>query len=235
MTPRLPRLLQTSLGMRAYAELKTAILGGHFAPGAILAETEMAHALGISRTPVREALARLRTEGLVVSLEGGGSAVFAPSEKADRELLLLLDALEQVAVPILAKTCDKSQIAALEEILDEQRLAQRSDNAERFLEADERFHFTICRLAGLNLTAEIITSLQERMRLTELALISQKDRRAAILHEHTAILRALSMRDATRAVRAVRRHVAATRAVLEKRMSNRRENSPAQTCDTVAP
>jgi DNA-binding GntR family transcriptional regulator len=73
------------------------------------------------------------------------------------------------------------------------------------------------------------------MRLTELALISQKDRRATILHEHTAILRALSMRDATRAVRAVRRHVAATRAVLEKRMSNRRENSPAQTCDTVAP
>lgn len=215
MTARLPRLEQTSLAKRAYDELKDAVLSGRLEPGRPLAEVELGEALGISRTPVREALARLRSDGLVVAVPGGGNVVHTPSENEDRELFLVREALEQLAVKEWAANPSKSGIRELKRLIDEQRRAQRSGNAEQFLDADERFHIAICRQAGLNQTADILVSLRERMRLAGLGAITQSERQPLVLDEHVAILDALQAADPIAAVSALRNHLSATRSALE--------------------
>lgn len=233
MTARLPRLEQTSLAKRAYDELKIAILSGRFAPGSQLAEVELAQALGISRTPVREALARLRADGLAVAVSGGGNVVHTASETEDRELFLVREALEQLAVKEWAAHPHESGIPELKQLIEEQRRAQGEGNAERFLDADERFHFAISRQAGLTQTADILMSLRERMRLAGLGAIAQSDRQSRVIDEHTAILRALQAGDPVRGVRALQRHLAATRAALEAHRRSRRGKSRLDASDAL--
>jgi len=215
MTAHLPRLEQTSLAKRAYDELKDAVLSGRLAPGRPLAEVELGQALGISRTPVREALARLRSDGLVVAVPGGGNVVHKPSESEDRELFLVREALEQLAVKEWAANPNTSGLPELKRLIDEQRKAQRAGSAEQFLDADERFHIAISRQAGLTQTADILVSLRERMRLAGLGAIAQSERQSRVLDEHIAILGALEARDPVRAVSALRSHLEATRLALE--------------------
>jgi DNA-binding GntR family transcriptional regulator len=220
-TTRLPRLEQNSLAKRAYGELKAAILGGKFPPGSALAEVELAQALGISRTPVREALGRLRTDGLVEAVPGGGNVVRTLREGEVRELFLLRESLEQLAVKEWIANADRSGLDELERLLDEQRAAKRKGSVEAFLDADERFHIAISRQAGLSQTAEVLTSLRERMRQAGLGAIAHPDRLAHVLDEHTAIFNALKGADADRAGRSLQRHLTATRTAFETQRQGR--------------
>ena len=211
---RLPRLRQESLAEKAFDELKTAILSGRLASGAALAEVELAEALGISRTPVREALARLRTAGLVEAIPGGGNVVRTLSHDEVRELFLLREALECVAArEWVGGPRSPDDLDELERLIDQQRRAQKSGDVERFLDADERFHLAIARQAGLTQTTALLASLRERMRQAGLRAVTQPDRLPRVLDEHTAVLRALQAHDADRATRALLRHLDASRMI----------------------
>ena len=220
MATRLRRLEQNSLAKRAYDELKAAILGGKLAPGSSLAEVELATALGISRTPVREALGRLRTNGLVEALPSGGNVVRSLSASEVRELFLVRDALEQLGVTEWVDHPEGQDLAELEELIEEQKRAERAHNLDRFLDADERFHFTISRQAALPQTADLLLSLRERMRQAGLAAIAQPDRLATVIKEHTAIFRALKSGDAAAARKALQQHLSVTRSALEARRAD---------------
>jgi DNA-binding GntR family transcriptional regulator len=215
MSPKLQPLEQSSLAERAYNTLKEAILSGSLTPGAHLAEVELAEALGISRTPVREAIFRLRNDGLVDPVPGGGSVVHTLSSDEIRELFIIREALEQVSVRECASRADHADFAVLNRLLGEQRKAKTSGNVERFLDADERFHFEICRLAGLSQTVGLLISLRERMRQAGLGAVAQPNRMKRVLEEHTAILRALESGDGDNAVRAIDKHLTATRVAFE--------------------
>ena len=210
----LPRLRQESLASRAYQELKAAILRGELEPGAALGEVELAGLLGISRTPVREALAQLRNDGLVESTSTGGNVVRVLGRDEVRELFLLREALEALAVREFVGGGSRD-VSPLEAILDGQRAAAKKRDVEAFLAADEEFHVTLCREANLPQVAALLASLRERMRQAGLRAVTRPDRMATVLGEHEAILRAVRGGRADRAEKAVLAHLRATKAAFE--------------------
>lgn len=206
---------QASLAARAYEELKGAILSGQLAPGAPLAEVDLAEALGISRTPVREALALLRRDGLVEALAGGGNVVRTLEEGEVRELFLIRETLERLAVrEHLAGTHSDEDTRVLRKLIDAQRQAASALDVEAFLEADEEFHLTICRQAGLEYVAELLVSLRDKMRQAGLGAVTQRNRMKNVIREHSAILKALTA-TADDAEAAVSAHLSATRTAFD--------------------
>jgi DNA-binding GntR family transcriptional regulator len=214
---RLPNIQQASLAQRAYAELKQAILDGDMAPGAALAEVELADALGISRTPVREALALLRRDGLVDAVPGGGNVVHTLTAHEVRELFLLREAVESLAVRELAASHRRPEaVDAIQRVLDDQQQAYRRRDVAAFLDADERFHVAICQEAGLPQAAGMLVALRDKMRQAGLAAVTQPRRMPVVLREHQAIVEALRGRPRSQAVAALVRHLGATRDALAK-------------------
>ncbi len=206
---------RASLAVRAYEELKRAILSGELAPDSPLAEVELAEALGISRTPVREALAHLRRDGLVEAIHGGGNVVRRLDAEEVRELFLVREALESLAVrEHAALTHSVEELQTLRKLIHAQRSAMNDDDVERFLDADEEFHLTICRQARLDHVAELLVSLRNKMRQAGLGAVTQRNRMQHVLREHTAILRALKARRPD-AVAAMTAHLSATRKAFE--------------------
>lgn len=208
---------QPSLAQRAYDELKQAILDGSLAPGAALAEVELGEALGISRTPVREALALLRRDGLVDAVPGGGNVVHALSDAEVRELFLLRESLETLSVRELAGSAGRAQAAKLlAGIVDEQRVAMKRRDVAAFLDADERFHVTICHEAGLPLAASMLTTLRDKMRQAGLGAVARPARMPVVVQEHSAIVEALRAGPRSKAAAALTTHLTATREALDR-------------------
>lgn len=205
----LPRIRQESLAERAYSELKEAILAGRLAPGSPLAEVELADALGISRTPVREALALLRRDGLIQPQPGGTNVVRVLDEAEVRELFLIREALECLTVRECIRAGGDAEV--LRPLLERQRAAHRADDVQAFLAADEDFHLAICHQAGLPHVAELLSSLRDKMRQAGLGAVTQADRMKAVLREHEMIVRSIRRGDGDAAETSIRRHLDATR------------------------
>ena len=216
--PKLRRLQAASLAEQAYFELKEAILAGELAPGTALAETELADAMGISRTPVREALALLRRDGLVIQQPNASNVVRVLTDDEVRELFLIREALEGVAVrEFIAHTADAASVAALRAILDAQRAAMAAGDVDGFLGADEEFHLTVCRRAGLEHVTELLAALRDRIRQAGLAAITAPERMAVVIDEHAAVVAALEARDPGAAEDAIRAHLSATQTAYGRR------------------
>jgi DNA-binding GntR family transcriptional regulator len=210
----LPKLRLESLAERAYHELKASILSGDIEPGTALAEVDAAHAMGISRTPVREAFALLRRDGLL-----DGSIVRSLQADEVRELFLVREALECVALREYASSA--RDVGRLEGLLDRQRKAMARGDVEGFLTADEEFHLTVCREAGLTQVAGLLSALREKMRQAGMRAVAERGRMRSVIGEHEAIVEALRTRSAARATKALRHHLAQTRAAIESAVSVR--------------
>lgn len=206
----LPRLRQESLAQQAYTELKASILAGRLGPGAPLPEVELAQALGISRTPVREALALLRSEGLVELTPNGNIVRILRPDEA-RELFLLRGALERLAVAEFVATHGKdADTGRIDALIQRQREAMRSEDVEEFLTADEEFHLAICHEAGLPQVGEILASLREKVRQAGLEALASKGRMKRVIAEHEAIVDGLRTGNAKGATTALGEHLDAT-------------------------
>jgi DNA-binding GntR family transcriptional regulator len=209
---------QPSLAQRAYEQLKEAILSGTLAPGAPLAEVELGEAMGISRTPVREALALLRRDGLVDAVPGGGNVVHALTDQEVRELFLVREALESLSVKEFVAgpaARRRSSVELLQAIVHEQRDAMKRADVAAFLDADERFHLTICEEAGLPQAGQMLVTLRDKMRQAGLGAVAHPQRMPVVLREHQAIVDALRSGPRTKAAAALGRHLAATREAID--------------------
>lgn len=177
--------------------------------GVFLSESEVAQAAGTSRTPVREALLRLETEGLLTIVPKKGAYIPPIS---DSEITAVMEARGLVeswcvrrVVPV-----DAAFVAELERILAEQEALL--DDPVGFIDRDRAFHRAIVRQAGNLVLAEFYETLRERqIRMGVRAIASQENRARTVLDEHAAIVRALAEGDAGEALEA---HLASTLAVL---------------------
>src|SRR4051794_7787252 len=142
------RALGTSARDQAYAVLRAAIVGADLEPGRRLSENQLAELIGVSRTPVRDALARLRDERLVAIVPQLGTFVTFIDEDAVADAHFVREALEVGAVRIAATRADAAAVAALEANLGRQEQAVAADDAERFAELDDDFHHQLCDLSG---------------------------------------------------------------------------------------
>lgn len=191
-----------------YQQLRARIMALDIPPGAALSENDLAAAFGVSRTPVREALLRLADEGLVEIVPKSGTTVSRIPYAQLVEAIVIRQALEEVAVRMAAQRATKSQFSTLRALIERQREAAVADDHEAFHHADEAFHAAIAETAGYpgiwQLVKQVKVQVDRYRRLT----LPEAGRMMRVVKEHAAVLAGMEKRDETRAVSAIRSHLA---------------------------
>lgn len=196
-----------ALADQAYEHLRDAILDGRLAPLTPLSVPEVARRLGISRSPAREAIARLASEGLA-RVEPRRGAVVAQITLDDlHEIYEVREVLEGLACRLAALAMDDAARKQLDEVIAEHRDAVTAGDVARHMVADQRFHKVVRSVAGNRRLAESLDRLQGEIRVA----MNTTHRVAGGMHqalaEHEEIAEALRRADPEAAEEAARRHI----------------------------
>jgi len=215
------RIERKTLHQRGYETLLRLIAEGVLAPGAQLDEQSLATRLGISRTPLRAAIARLAQEGLVTNLPYRGTFVRQFTEEEIDGLYEVRAALESLAARRAAVRHSPFQIETIRALLDECQAALANDDFAAYGEADARFHRALADAAGNPTLVELLDSL--RLRVHVLRDLANRDphlrERAAA--ERPLILDALERRDGDAAARLLAAHINSVRATVLRQLTER--------------
>jgi DNA-binding GntR family transcriptional regulator len=188
--------LQTPSKRDQIAELlREAILGGEILPGERIVESRIAKQLGVSQAPIREALALLERQGLVVKVHNRGAFVSRLHGRELRELFSLRSVLDGFSARLAAERATEKDIAVLREILGRMHDAEKAGDVARLTEAHLHFHEAIYRLSGHELMTEIFALIHPRMAL---ALTFAENLFQSEGHEtdcHVPLVEALAARD----------------------------------------
>jgi DNA-binding GntR family transcriptional regulator len=204
----------------AYRKIKESLVSGRLELGKVYSGNQFADLLGVSRTPVREALLQLSAEGLLVFVEGRGFTVKTYSPKEIRDIF---DARRAIETYVLDRLTDKLDDGALQ-VLDEnlRQLAEQRD-PHRFLETDREFHMSLVRVGGNVLLESIMEAIRNHVSVLGLTVLAREGRARQVLEEHGAIIQALRRKDRTAAVRALVHHLTTTEQYALDRAINQTE------------
>lgn len=187
--------------------LRQAILKGELAPGERLMEIQLAERLGVSRTPIREAIRKLELEGLVLMIPRKGAEVAKISEKSLRDVLEVRRSLEELAIELACQRMTLEEIEELEEKQEEFKKAVLAGNPMKIAETDEAYHDVIYKGTGNDRLVQILNNLREQMYRYRLEYIKDEDKRQILLLEHDHILKAVRQRRVEEAKEAMREHI----------------------------
>jgi len=196
-----------SLGSRAYQELRRIILEGQVGPGKKLNEGELAKALGISRTPIREAINRLEKEGLVEIFPQRGAFVIQFTEKDVYELFLIRENLEGLAARLAAEKITPSSLAKLEACVEGFKEPFQEKDIQRYSREDLKFHQTIVLLSDARRLVKLVSLLLDHIRMFRLTTRGVPDRMKASLADHRRIIEAMRQKNPEEAERRMRQHI----------------------------
>jgi DNA-binding GntR family transcriptional regulator len=191
---------------RVYANLRDAIVRAELAPGRQLSENELAASLGVSRTPVREALVRLRDDRLVEIVPQLGTFVSPISNRAVADAQFIREALECASIRAAAPRVTVEDIELLEHNLAAQERARDSEDFDAFYVLDDQFHQMICDLSGRsvwNITQRAKGHLNRIRRLS----LPMPSYLAEMIAEHREIVTRLAEHDPDGAELALRHHL----------------------------
>ena len=220
-----PRLdTSTSFAKEAYAALKRAITAMDIygqAQEIRLDERRLSEGLGVSRTPIREAMTLLEHEGFVRTRPRRGIYVVKKTKREIVEIITVMAALESMAARLAAERASDADIAELRRLMDEFRCGNGpGDNGrarlDEYSDANIAFHQAIIRLSGSHLMGKTIENLFIHVRAIRRMTISQSDRAARSIKDHIRIIEALEKRDTELAERLVRQHSLDLAAHIEK-------------------
>lgn len=193
---------------RVYLHVKSGVLDRSYEGGTLLTEGDLAEAVGVSRTPVREALLRLEAEGLLKLYPKKGALVLPVSAQEIADVVETRLLVEQHAVAKVVGAVPGRLIARLEESLAEQRGHAEAGDLAAFAVADRCFHAEIVRAAGNRILAHLYDQLRDRqLRMGVATMHAEPSRVAKNIAEHTEILEALRGGAAGTAAEIVDRHV----------------------------
>ena len=187
--------------------LRQAILKGELEPGERLMEIQLADRLGVSRTPIREAIRKLELEGLVLMIPRKGAEVAKISEKNLRDVLEVRRSLEELATELACQRMSPEDLQELEAAQDEFRQAIQEAAFMKVTESDEHYHDVIYQGTGNTRLVQILNNLQEQMYRYRLEYIKDTAKHQILLVEHDHILRALKECRVTEAKAAMREHI----------------------------
>ena len=186
--------------------LRQRIFNRELAAGTWIDELKIAAEYGISRTPLREALKVLATEGLVTMKVRRGAYVTEVNEKDLTDVYHLLGLLESDAAAVVAAQATDSQIKELQALHDE--LEKAAGNRERFFEINEAFHMRLLEIANNRWRDQMVADLRKVMKLNRHNSLLKSGRIGESLAEHGAIMAALAGRNANGAMQKMREHFA---------------------------
>ncbi len=187
--------------------LRQAILKGELEPGERLMEIQLAEKLGVSRTPIREAIRKLELEGLVLMIPRKGAEVARISEKNLRDVLEVRRSLEELAIELACERMTEENIDELERVQSLFREAIHKGDAMTIAETDEHFHDVIYDGTHNDKLVQMLNNLREQMYRYRLEYIKDEDKRQILVVEHEHILAALRGRNIAEAKRAAREHI----------------------------
>jgi DNA-binding GntR family transcriptional regulator len=207
--PRLTPLdrLAGSLGQRVYQTLRQAILTLHYRPGEILRKPEVCMALGVSRSPVADAVARLSVEGLVDVVPQAGTFVARLSMPVIREGAFLREAIELAAVERVAPAITDDQLAQLRRSIAVQAALVDHGDIPGFYVQDAGMHELILSFTGFRGLAQVTETAWLQVNRARRLVLPVPGRVQQTLEEHRAIIDALQARDPVAARAAVRHHL----------------------------
>src|SRR3954453_3636978 len=225
MTVEAPKLdvkpLDTSTSFRnqAYHAIKEAITAAdiYAHPNEIrLDERQLSQSLGVSRTPIREAMTLLEQEGFLRTLPRRGIFIVRKTKRQIIEMIEMWAAIESMAARLATVNASDDEIAALRTMFDEFRNSTPSDHIHEYSDANIAFHQAIIRLSGSHLMGKTIENLFIHVRAIRRLTVSQSDRAARSIVDHMRIIEALEGRDTEVAERLVRQHSLDLAAHVEK-------------------
>lgn len=210
-----------SLANKVYLSLKQAILSLAFRPGEIIRKPEICEILGVSRSPVSEAVARLATEALVDIIPQAGTFVARFSMDEIREGAFLRQALELAAVERVAETITEEQLVQLRRNLRVQSASIDDHDFAGFYKLDAEMHEMILSFTGFRRLASLADTSWVHVNRARQLILPAPGRVEATLLEHQAIFAALEARDPARAREATRHHLGQLVTVLEPLVEQR--------------
>ena len=190
----------------AYALILEAIDRGGLGPGQPLVETELAERFGVSRTPIREALQRLETQG-IVAREGRSLRVATLDHNQLGELYEVRGHVEGLAARLAARHAAPEEIAVLREMVEADRTLLGEPQA--LTEANRRFHRQLHRASHNRYLAQMLVSMRRSMVLLSSTTLASPGRGAQSLEEHDRIVTAIETRDEAAAQQAAEAHISA--------------------------
>ena len=192
---------------QVYALVRKAIVIGKLEPGAPINEIEIANKLGISRTPVREAVKKVSDEGLIEVFAQHGTFVSAISRKQVEEAYIIRIALELESIKRAALVIEPSQIHDLEDIIHAQEVAVKRERYDEAIARDDDLHRYIAEVNGLTMLWKAVDVSKAQMDRCRLRTIPSPGAAQETIAQHRAILAALEKRDQEGAMTALREHL----------------------------
>ena len=195
-----------SLADQVFERLETDILTGKYAQDEVLTETHLSEDMGVSRTPIREALRRLEQEHLV-KMTGKGIVVVGVTDKDLFDIYTIRMRLEGLAAAYAAERADGDNLAPLREALELQEYYVMRRDADHIKLMDSKFHEELYRLSGSTVLHDTLFPLHNRVQKFRRAAVQNSGRAEMSLAEHKRIFACIEAKDAAAAELAMQAHV----------------------------
>ena len=209
-----------SIADQVFEVLELNILSGQYERGELLTEIKLSEQLGVSRTPIREALRRLEQEHIIESTSKGVK-VIGISREDIADICAIRLRLEGLAARWAAERADESGIAQLKEIVELQEFYTQKEDPDSIKNADSRFHQTIYALCGSTCMRDTLEPLHRKLLKYRRVSVSRQSRAQKSLEEHRAIYQAIADHDGENAERLTVLHVENARdSILKRERSN---------------
>lgn len=196
----------TSLADQVFDKLENDIIHGVYAKGEILTELKLVEQLGVSRTPIRDALRRLEQERLIADT-GKGSVVLGITEEDLRDIMNIRERIEGLCAYYAAKNITAEGIKELAHITDLQDFYFNKGDTDRLRQVDDEFHDAICRLSQRHVISDTLTPLHRKTRRYRRIAMEDRERTTQTLKEHYEIYRAIASGDADLAKSLMKQHI----------------------------
>ncbi|MFT5727339.1 MAG: DNA-binding GntR family transcriptional regulator [Desulforhopalus sp.] len=213
-----------SLAKIAYGALRHSILSFNLQQETVYNEMSVSQELGLSRTPVREALLRLSSEGLVTFLPRKGFIVTSYTQNEIEEVFELRLILESVVIRKIAAKISQDNIDKLREYIVLQQRAASEDDYHGFMLSDRAFHKTFFELAGNSKLIEIMNNFQDICHMAGMCYLKIDGLYGRSIHDHQEILKSLEKRDADKAEAAITNHINQVKAAVIKTINSESES-----------
>ena len=188
-------------------QVVTAIASGELKPGERLMELQLAAKLGVSRTPIREAIRMLEQEGLAVTIPRKGAEVAKMTEKDMEDVLQVREALDELAASVACEQISEEQLAVLRRTMHEFEESTKTRDLKRIAEADVRFHDIIYQATGNPRLVSMLSNLGEQMYRYRVEYLKEEKNYPVLIREHALIVEGLTVKDKKKVTDTMHTHV----------------------------
>jgi len=196
---------------KVYKEIKAAIIAQKIKPCEILNERKLAEELGISRTPVREALQMLVNDGWVSVEPWKGAYVNPITEQVLTEVFQVRLALESLAMELIVEKISIEELDTISEILVKQEKLKENYQADEFIKVDREFHMVLAGITNNKILIDMLNNLSDMIRRIGVQAVQDVNRYMETLDEHYNILNALKEKNKAGSVYAMQQHILLTK------------------------